>query len=363
MAKKHTAAGRGLPSAYRCCLLCSRLDSNQRSLECNSSIQKPTERQEHWGDYNLSSVTILGRFCTVGGIWTPDFRNMRPVFYLWTTTVLVGDSRVWTNILLVPACYSRTSVLQGHLTNWNYVAVVWLGIEPSNLTLPLKDDTRILWSSTTIAWTKIRMFSKITLTGHPMITSSVGFAFPFMLSNHKKSSRIRRTARPAPAEFPLSSFGFHVQPKLVTVPECALLREGSRPLWLNYSSIQGIEPQTSGLHGQYATYYTIWIFRLLSFRYLPCTAFPSISSTPPYYHCAGGFGAESRGLEPHPHRCGRAVFKAVPARLSGWLSNYIVFHPLWKRLTLIKRSGRALMYLSMVTYETSPVSPAITCSA
>ncbi len=39
MAKKHTAAGRGLPSAYRCCLLCSRLDSNQRSLECNSSIQ------------------------------------------------------------------------------------------------------------------------------------------------------------------------------------------------------------------------------------------------------------------------------------------------------------------------------------
>ena len=39
-------------SAWWCSLLCSRLDSNQRSSECKSDIQKPTERQEQIEEIN-----------------------------------------------------------------------------------------------------------------------------------------------------------------------------------------------------------------------------------------------------------------------------------------------------------------------
>lgn len=47
----------------------------------------------------------------------------------------------------------------------------------------------------------------------------------------KKSIRIQRIARPIMLEFPLSFVKPHVRPDSFTVPERALFREGSRPLW------------------------------------------------------------------------------------------------------------------------------------
>lgn len=140
MDKKHSAAGRGLLLCVSMfSFLCSRRDLNSRPPECKSDAL----HQLRYESIRTGGWTRT----TVSSLW--ERRKKPPPLHRYKAVT----GRVWTDILLAPTCYSRTAVLQGHLTNWTYGTVIRLGIEPCNLTLPLKRDTHVLWLPTTVTAT------------------------------------------------------------------------------------------------------------------------------------------------------------------------------------------------------------------